>query len=287
MSQSQPPPPPESAPVIQPGADDARADQEEYIEIQVPLSSKDTTAEPPREGRGCLWGLTGSLGCLVLILALLAGLLVAAGQTVGGLIGNVADFFELPELVSFAEGAGVEIPEDVFIPEVERLQALSQLTTTRFNYSHLVTSAVDMPGLLQGLYGQGLGYVAVGHINAGIDLSQITEADIVYDEARNLLTITLPAPTLQDCFLNEAQSYVVTRSTGLFAQPSEELESAARRFAIRQYRDMALEDGILEEARDQSVQVVEEFLLSVIGDVVLVVEVAPIDADAPLPPTCQ
>jgi hypothetical protein len=224
---------------------------------------------------------------MVLILGLTALLLVTAGQTVGGLIGNVADFFNLPELVLFVEGAGVDIPEDVYIPEVERLQQLSQLTTTRFNYSHLVTSEVEMPGVLQGLYGQGLALVAVGHINAGVDLSQLTSQDIVYDEERNLLTVILPAPTLQDCFLDEAQSYVVTRSTGLFAQPSIELESAARRFAVQQYRDMALEDGILEEAQAHSVQVIEEFLLSVVGDVVLVVEVEPIEADAPLPETCQ
>ncbi len=285
MSQSQPPRPPETAPVIQPGADDTSAD---YIEIRVPASgSTNAQPEPTREGGGCLWGLGGALGCTVLIFALMAGLLLAAGQTVGGLIGNVADFFNLPELVVFVEGAGVDIPEDVYIPPVERLQALSQLTTTRFNYSHIVTSEVEMPGILSGLYGQGLAYVAVGHINAGIDVSQISAEDIVYDEERNLLTVMLPAPTLQDCFLDEAQSYVVTRSTGLFAQPSIALESSARRFAIQQYRDMALEDGILEEARTQSIQVMEEFLASVVGDAVLVVEVEPIDPNAPLPATCQ
>ncbi|MCA9912179.1 MAG: DUF4230 domain-containing protein [Anaerolineae bacterium] len=283
MSQSQPPRPPETPAVIRPGADETRAD---YIEVQVPVASS-VTPEPVQEGGGCLWGLGGALGCSVLIFALVAGLLLAAGQTVGGLIGNVSDFFKLPELAIFAEGAGVRIPEDVYIPPVERLQALSQLTTTRFNYSHIVTSEVEMPGILSGLYGQGLAYVAVGHINAGIDVGQLDSEDVIYDAERNLLTVILPAPVLQDCFLDESQSYVVTRSTGIFAQPSIQLESAARRFAIEQYRDMALEDGILEEARDQSVQVMEEFLSSIVGDVVLVIEVAPIDPNAPLPDTCQ
>jgi len=290
MGQSQPPPPPEGRtqpPVIQPGTDDARK-QNDFIEIQVPRTG-DASAPTAKsnESSGCAWLFGGSLGCLVVIFGLTALLLVAAGQTVGGLIGGVADFFNLPGLVTFVEGAGVEIPEDVYIPEVERIQALSQLTTTRFGYSHLVTSEVEMPGVLQGLYGQGLAYVAVGHITAGVDLSQLTPEDIDFDEASNVLTVTLPAPVLQDCFLDESQSYVVTRNTGVFAQPSTELESSARRFAIHQYRDMALEDRILEEAQQQSVEVVEEFLATVSENVIPVVETDPIDPTVVYPETCD
>src|SRR4051812_38354366 len=49
---------------------------------------------------------------------------------------------------------------------LEKVQNLSQLTTTRFNYSSIVTSQRDLPSILAGLYGDKLVMVAVGHVNA-------------------------------------------------------------------------------------------------------------------------
>ena len=51
---------------------------------------------------------------------------------------------------------------------------------------------------------------------------------IVYDELTRIMTITLPAPELQSCFLDESQSYVVRRSTGFFADPMDNLEDELR-----------------------------------------------------------
>jgi len=180
----------------------------------------------------------------------------------------------------------VEVPPDIYVPTVERVQALSQLTTTRYNYSHIVTGQTDMPGILATLYGESLVMVAVGHIQAGIDVSSITADSVVYDEINNQLTVSLPAPTLQDCFLDEGESYIVERKSGLFAQPSPAIDTATRRYALRQFLTMALEDGILEEARTQAVAVMS----GLIGDLTqadVQIEIAPADPNAPLPDTCQ
>lgn len=166
---------------------------------------------------------------------------------------------------------------------LERVQALSELATTRYNYSLLVTSQREMPTILATLYGESLSFVAVGHVNAGINLGLLEAKDIVEQDGR--LIITLPPPVLLDCFLNEQESYVVRRDTGIFANPSPDLDNEARRFAIVQLRDAALENGILAEAQTQAATVITQLTGALGIEQVQVNTTAP-DPTAPLPTTC-
>lgn len=193
--------------------------------------------------------------------------------------------FGLP--ASFCQPARMIIPNDIYIPPVERIQALSRLTTTRFNYSEIVTGQVDMPAWLATLYGDGLVMVAVGHIDAGIDVSQITQEDVSYDAATNTLSLSLPAPTIQNCFLDENQSYTVQRNTAIFASGVTNLEDQTRRYAIRQYRDRAIENGILDEAKTKVDTVLKEFLGIVSSDVQIEISFKEPLADATYPDNCR
>lgn len=175
------------------------------------------------------------------------------------------------------------------IIRLEGIQALAELSTVKHNYSSIVNSEREMPNLLNFLYGESQSMVAVGHIRAGVDLGQLGEGDIIRTE--NSLTINLPAPTLQDCYLSEKDSYVVSRSTGLFVSVSPELDSSSRSFAIEQFRIGALESGILEEANQNAVQILEEFLSLSIALTDQEVEIniipaAPVDPPV-LPNTCR
>jgi hypothetical protein len=204
-------------------------------------------------------------------------LLVAFGCVAGVLLSQL-----LPrDLLSIIGGGGTVNTQATLI--LDRVQSLSQLTTTRYNYSLLVTSSREMPPILAGLYGESLSLIAVGHVNAGIDLSLLEAKDIVEQDGR--LVITLPPPTLQDCFFNEQQSSIVQRDTGIFAQPSTTLDNAARRYAIEQLRDAALADGILAEAQTQAALVITE-LVTAIGVEQVQVNTAPPDPNAPPPATC-
>ncbi len=168
---------------------------------------------------------------------------------------------------------------------LERIQALSQLTTTRYNYSSIITSERELPPILAGLYGDSLVLVAVGHVVAGVDLSQLDAEDVRVNG--NVIDVVLPPPTLFDCFLNESQSYIVERSTGLFAAPAPELDAGARRFAVQQFRNSALNEGILEAAQQQAEQVIVElFQLSLPEATVNITPTAP-DPEAPFPTSCQ
>jgi len=200
---------------------------------------------------------------------------------VGCVLGLVISQFIPRDLLSIIGGGGTINTQATVI--LDRVQSLSSLTTTRYNYSLIVTSEREMPPILATLYGESLSLVAVGHVNAGIDLSILEAKDIVVQGDR--LVITLPPPTLQDCFLDEQQSYVVRRDTGLFANPSPALDNEARRFAVQQLRDAALEGGILAEAQTQAAEAVTQLVAALGVSQVQVNTTAP-DANAPLPATC-
>jgi len=256
-----------------------------------PPSQEDTqpakTQMPPDEAarpNGCLWGLTGAIGCVAILVGLFFGLIFITGSTIASLIGD----FPIINLSGlFGERIEVTVPTGVVLPPIEPIQALSELTTTRYNYANIVSSQSDMPAVLARLYGESLVMVAVGHIEAGVNINEITTEDLTFDAESGVLTLRLPAPTLQSCFLNENESYVAERRTGLFARPSPDLDSDSRRFALRQFRDQALEEGILEETANEAEAVMREFLSVVVPDVPIQIEMAPIDLSTQLPDTCQ
>jgi hypothetical protein len=168
---------------------------------------------------------------------------------------------------------------------LDRIQMLSRLTTTRYSYSNVLTSERDMPAILRGLYGEQLVMVAVGEVIAGIDLSEITSEDI--SAVGDTLTLRLPPASLQDCFFNEQASYVISRTTGLFARPLPNLDETSRMYALSAFRNRALEDGILTDAQAQAETAIRE-LVSATGqysEVRIVSDAQP--AEPTLPPTCQ
>ncbi len=202
------------------------------------------------DGRsGCTWFVLGTLGCLTVPVVALAVVLIMGLNTLGGVLDGVRGIFNPPPPVY-----------NFYAPSLvlDRVQSLSQLTVTRYNFSNVVTSERELPYVLSALYRDRLTMVIVGHVNAGIDLSRMTEADIRSDS--DALTLRLPAPELQDCFLNESGSYVISRETGVFTSGAPELDLEARRFAVRQFRDAALEDNILEMVNEQAAATLTDFL---------------------------
>jgi phosphotransferase system HPr-like phosphotransfer protein len=261
MSQTPPPPP-------------AQLPEEQPEIIYIPPEQTEIVSEVvPDRRNGCLWGVTGALGCLVILMLPFVIAIILGATTLNTVIGSFQSIFNPQQ--------PVVITATVML---ERIQALSQLTTVRYNYSSLVTTERDMPPLLAALYGERQIMVAVGHVNAGIDLSLITPDDIVRDG--QTLTITLPPPALQDCFLNEQDSYIVSRDTGIFARPASNLDTEARRYAVEQFRSMALENGILNDVQIQAHEVIQGLTSMVDAVSSVTVITTPPDPDTPLPPTC-
>lgn len=233
----------------------------------------DVTANeaPARGERGCLWGVIGALGCLLVLLTPFVVALALGAASVSSIMGGLESIFR-PQ---FTTSATVML---------ERIQGVSQLTAVRYNYSSVVTIEREMPPLLAALYGERQVMIAVGYINAGIDLTLLDEDDLRRDGGS--LVITLPPPNLHDCFLNEQASYIVSRDTGLFARPAPELDTEARRYAVRQFRDMALENGILDDVQVQADEVIRGLMTAIDADESIRVEITPPGTETPFPESC-
>jgi hypothetical protein len=165
---------------------------------------------------------------------------------------------------------------------LERVQVLQQLATTRYNYSITITASREMPQVLQLLYGESLALQAVGQVEAGIDLSTLTENDV--QQTAEGWVIVLPAPVLLNCTLNESQTQIIQRDTGLFARASTGLDASARRYAIGNLRDRAIENGILTEAETQAKTTIEN-LGALLGNTTLAVQTTPANPNVLVMPT--
>ena len=275
MTQNLPPLPPE----LEPPPPAPAPPPVQYIYTGAPARRSD---DLPGGGcsRGCLWVLGGGAGCLIVIVVLVGALVLSAGLSIDGFLREISRIFD----------GGSAQTRSITIPTVDRVNRLSTLTTTRYNYANIITTEFDMPQVLRALYGDRLVMIAVGHVQAGIDLSALAPEALAYDDEARTLTLRLPPPRLQECFLDESKTQIVERATGLFAQPATSLDLESRRYALRQFRDMALEDGILAETSENAVLVVRDFLgllLDPADEITLVIVPGALEAEAPLPDTCR
>lgn len=230
---------------------------------------------PPESSRGlpgCAWGMVGALGCLALLLAPIVGLLLMGTVSINSLIGGIQNIFNAPVTISAQT-------------VLESIQGMSQLVTVRYNYSSVITSERDMPDVLRLLYGERQVMVAVGHVNAGVDLSGLTLDDVTQDG--DSLLIRLPPPRLLDCFVSEQDSYIASLNTGVFSRSAPDLVVAGRRYAVQQFRDRALEEGILEDVQAHTQAVMQEFINLISPAAQVSISMARPQADAPLPDTCR
>lgn len=217
------------------------------------------------------------MGCFRTVLLLLAVVVLSAAVATGILLLQQQGF--LPWLGGDYQNRATVV--------LESIQQMSVLTTTRYNFSSVVTTEREMPPVLAALYGERQVLVAVGHVTAGIDLSLMGPEDVTL--TNGVLTLHLPPPTLQDCFLNEGASYVLARDTGLFSQSAPQLEGQARQFAIRQFRETAMQEGVLSSVQQQATTALTEFvnLLDIDGVRSINIITTEPDALAPLPLSCQ
>ncbi len=94
-------------------------------------------------------------------------------------------------------------------------------------------------------------FVAHGEVIAGIDLNKLEPEDL---EVKNgVLYVTLPDAEIFITAIDNEQSYVYERDTGLFTHGEVNLETEARRVAEREIEKSALEDGILDMAEQNAI----------------------------------
>lgn len=175
---------------------------------------------------------------LILVLAILIVLFVIV-QSIG-LPTGLADFLKLPQ----------PTPTILMQPAViDQIKPLGQLHTASYFLSTVVDTQMRIGALDQV---QRVLLVACGKVEAGVDLSKLQPADIQIVGGK--VVIRLPQTELftTQLFDDRQCTYVVMRDEGILLPPNLVLETAAREAAVKNFRATALENKILDQARDNA-----------------------------------
>jgi Protein of unknown function (DUF4230) len=248
--------------------------------IPPPPEPSSTYVQPaddsPRPTRsGCLWGIAGAVGCLLLVLVIPVTLVLLGVTSFSGIVGSIGGLL----------GAGAPPQAQVISTQtiVEGIQPMGQLVSV----SAQLAKADVQVSIYQGAFGScgfRANHVVQGAVEAGIDLTQIQPGDLTYDSARETYVLTVPQPELTSCRVDYIRQY--DRSFTTCAVDWDEARLLANYMALNSFRDDAVEGGILDRAETEARLVLGNFVRLLTGHPVEIVFAPPPEATV-TPPSCQ
>jgi Protein of unknown function (DUF4230) len=150
--------------------------------------------------------------------------------------------------------------ENVGPTVVQSIRSLADLTTVEYVEYTVIEKGTDS-GILAWARGDSLTLLAVARIGAGVDLSAITADSFDVDPATGVVTVRLPSPEIQYIAVDNGATQVIDRTTGLFTKGDPRLETDARQVAETVLLQQAESAGILQEAEENAVSALTNFLL--------------------------
>ncbi len=152
-------------------------------------------------------------------------------------------------------------PSPTPIVVITGIHALGRLETAQYVMQTVVDLSMEPTNIWQQAFGTDkLLLIAKGEVVAGFDMTQIEESDIVVQGTS--VNLTLPSPEILYSRVDNGETYVYSRETGLFVPPNPQLESEARRLAELRLIKWANENKILDKATDFGTLYLESFLRS-------------------------
>jgi len=142
-------------------------------------------------------------------------------------------------------GAGPTLYSNATV--LRQVQTLSQLVTVKYVMEKVVIFE-DVKWYPGG--GSRVLLVAHGIVKAGVDFDKVKLEDVRLAGKR--VTITLSPAQITDCYLDDQQTKVVERTTGLLRSFDKDLEQAARKVAVDDIRRAARSAGILKDAEERA-----------------------------------
>ncbi len=168
---------------------------------------------------------------LVLVLLVLFGL----GLTLGVLLPRLAQLASRPTVYSTST-------------LLQQVRTLSELVTVQYVIEKVVV--VEDVKWIAGLGENRVLMVAHGIVKAGMDLGQLEPGDLHLSGKK--VTIKLPPSRITDSYLDEGQTRVVERTTGLLRFFDKDMEQTARQNAVEDIRRAARSGGILKDADERA-----------------------------------
>ena len=186
---------------------------------------------------------------IVLILATIGAIIFLTASIRQTIVSTISPIQEVNQAISDQVNQLLH-PTPTILPDpitiIRDVQSMARLETIQYSVEKVITAEINQ-GIFGPLFGDKLLFVAHGYVIAGVDLSKLTVEDLVLDG--DVLRVNLPDAEVFVATLNNDDSYVYDRTTGLFKKSDPDLETDARQAAEDEILKAALEDGILDQAQ--------------------------------------
>ena len=193
--------------------------------------------------------------------AILLGLLgVVVLVTVGGYVA-----FRLARRAVQATVQDIGKPEERTIDMgalVTQVRELSRLETASMRVMHVSTITQSYNFVPNAVAGDQMTFLAAGDVVAGVDLSSIQQKD-VWRETDGTIVMRLPPSQIFFTRVDNRESRVISRKTGLLRKADVNLESRIRQHAEQAIRNESVKKGILLMASQNAERKLADFLHTV------------------------
>lgn len=129
---------------------------------------------------------------------------------------------------------------------LEQLQKMARLQTARYKGHTIVKGNTGSDVLPSFIAGDKLVFIGHGEVVAGVDLGKMQAGDIKVNGDK--ATIKLPKAEIFSSSLDNRQSEVFERQTGVFSKPDPTLETKVRQEAEKQILEAARQSEIEKQA---------------------------------------
>jgi hypothetical protein len=146
-------------------------------------------------------------------------------------------------LRSYRAGTLIHIDQPTVVRQIQQLQ---RLETVSFTMDKIISGEHDSPYLPTFLVSDRLLLVVHGEVIGGVDLTKLQPDDVSIQGPS--ISLRLPQSQILVTRLDNAQTRVYSRDTGLFSSPDPNLESEVRQEAERQLQEAAMQGDILKTA---------------------------------------
>ena len=197
-----------------------------------------------------------------------------------GVLRSGSRFFEgLGAMFSLSQS---QAEADVRNVVVRQVRGASELTTSVFTMESVVPTRQEQKLGNYTIGATTLLYIAYGEVRAGVDLKDLSPADVQVKD--NTIQLRLPPPRILDSKIdvNKSSVYDYNRGfLGLGPDVAPQLQTLAQRETLKKIQTAACDQGILKQANDRA-QLVVEKLLSTAGHKTVVVQ-----TQAPVAGSCK
>ena len=216
----------------------------------VERSRVETVPDMARKRRVLPW--LGWIAAGLLLVVLLCLVFAPAANGRGGFLARMAGFLMRRDTHFYLESPSV----------VMKIRQLNRLETVTYSMDKIVEGDRENMVFPSFLAGDKILLVAHGEVIAGVDLSQLQPGDV--SVSGESVRVRLPKAEILTTRIDNQATRVYSRSTGLLVSADPNLESQVRAQAEQQIAQGAMDEGILDKAR-QGAKTSVGALLSALG----------------------